>query len=87
MVRAAGELIATRVAPEHSTREGQVRLRVTIAAILGAVGVTLEEWERDGGKRDLLALLDQASDALVDGVGELRPTPRPTGSRVRVGSS
>ena len=78
MVRAASDLIATTLAPEDSSREDQVRLRVTSAAILGAVGVALEEWERAGGKSDLLALLDQALDALVVGVGELRPTPRPT---------
>ena len=37
---------------------------------------TSDLWQKDSGKSDLLALLDQATDALADAIGELQPTSR-----------
>jgi hypothetical protein len=39
------------------------------------VSAALDRWQSDG-KTDLLGLLDQATDALVEGVRELRPSTR-----------
>jgi len=36
------------------------------------MSVALDLWHRDGGRSDMLAHLDRAIDALVDGLGELR---------------
>jgi AcrR family transcriptional regulator len=46
-------------------------LRVLGSAMLAAVSVALDAWQRDGGKADLLALLDRATDALAAGAREL----------------
>jgi hypothetical protein len=46
-------------------------MRVAGSALLAAVSVALEAWQRDGGKSDLLALFDQATDALAAFAQEL----------------
>lgn len=48
-----------------------MQVRVVGLAIIGAVTVALEEWQRGGGESDLLGLVDQAFDALAHGMGEL----------------
>lgn len=47
---------------------------MTATAIVDAAGAALDRWQRTDGKTDLLALLDEATDALIAGVGELRPS-------------
>jgi hypothetical protein len=49
-------------------------LRVLGSAMLAAVSVALDAWQRDGGKADLLALLDRATDALAAATRELSAT-------------
>jgi AcrR family transcriptional regulator len=50
----------------------ELEMRVIASALLGAVTVALDLWQKDGGKSDLLALLDKAIDTLAEGMGELR---------------
>jgi hypothetical protein len=41
-----------------------------IAAFGAAITTAVDAWQRDGGKRDLLQLVDRAIDALADGMRE-----------------
>jgi hypothetical protein len=50
----------------------ELKLREIASALFGAVTVALDLWQRDGGKSDLLALLDKAIDTLAEGTRELR---------------
>jgi AcrR family transcriptional regulator len=43
-------------------------LQVTAAALIDAVGWAIDRWQASDGKADLLALVDEATNALVDGV-------------------
>jgi MftR C-terminal domain len=52
--------------------DDELRLRVIGTALLAAVSVALDLWQKSDGKRDLLALLDQATDALAEGMHELK---------------
>jgi AcrR family transcriptional regulator len=61
------EVFATR----RGARVDELTLRVVGSAMLAAVSVALDAWQRDDGKADLLALLDRATDALATGVGAL----------------
>jgi hypothetical protein len=49
-------------------------LRVLGSAMLASVSVALDAWQRDGGKPDLLELLDRATDALAAATRELSAT-------------
>jgi len=51
--------------------------------LLAAVSVALDFWLKDGGKSDLLVLLDQATDALGEAMGELRASPPPRDAPAR----
>jgi AcrR family transcriptional regulator len=48
------------------------QLRVIVAALSAAVTIAIDEWQRDGGKSDLLVLFDKTVDALATGIGELQ---------------
>ena len=50
----------------------ELKLRVIASALFGAVTVALDLWQREGGKSDLLALLDKAIGTLAEGTRELR---------------
>jgi AcrR family transcriptional regulator len=50
------------------------QLRATVGALGAAVTIAIDEWQRDGGKSNLLSLFDQTVDALAAGIGELRST-------------
>src|SRR5262245_6679733 len=50
-----------------------LQLRVTAGALVAAVTVALDEWERDDGKSDLLTLVDEAFEALAAGARGLQP--------------
>jgi AcrR family transcriptional regulator len=49
-------------------------VRVLGSAMLGAISVALDEWQREGGKPDLLALVDRATEALAAAMRELSTT-------------
>lgn len=52
--------------PSADERNETLRLRVTAAAII-------DQWQKDEGKSDLLALYDSVTTALIDGTGDLKP--------------
>jgi hypothetical protein len=47
-------------------------VQVVGSALLAAVSVALDRWQKDEGKSDPLALLDRATDALAEAVRGLR---------------
>jgi AcrR family transcriptional regulator len=65
------EELAEWVAESRGARVDDLSLRVAGSALLAAVTVALDAWQRDGGKSDLLALFDQATDALAAFAQEL----------------
>jgi hypothetical protein len=60
------EQLATPLARKRGVREDELRLRVTASALLAAVGVALDLWQKGDGKDDLLALVDRAIDSLAE---------------------
>jgi hypothetical protein len=46
------------------------------SALLAAVGVALDLWQKDDGRGDLLALVDRAIDSLADGMSDLQSRAR-----------
>jgi len=77
------EFARTGVAQLHSAfaeRRGlsgaDLKLQMTAIAIIDAAGEAFDGWQRDGGKSDLLVLFDEAIDALVEGVSEMRRRQR-----------
>jgi AcrR family transcriptional regulator len=66
--------MASLVACKRGTDPDELSLRVIGSSLIAAVFVALDLWQRDGGKNDLLALLDQATDALAEGMRELQPS-------------
>ncbi len=56
--------------------EDDLKLQMTAAAIVDAAVAAFDRWQRADGEPDLLALLEEATDALIAGVGELRPSSR-----------
>jgi hypothetical protein len=69
------EMAAAFAHRHHVPDERQ--LRVTVGALSAAVTIAIEEWQRGGGKADLLSLFDQTVDALATGIGELQPRTPP----------
>jgi AcrR family transcriptional regulator len=49
----------------------ELQARVVIAALGAIIVAALDEWQRDDGKSDLLAIFDRMTKALVEGVSEL----------------
>jgi len=47
--------------------------RVVVMAIMNAAAVAMDCWQRDGGTGDLVALFDEAVDALAAAMRQLRP--------------
>jgi AcrR family transcriptional regulator len=66
------EQLASEFARKRAAPPDELTLRVTAAALLAAVSVALDVWQRGDGRSDLVALLDQAIDSLAEGVRELR---------------
>jgi MftR C-terminal domain len=67
------EALASLLAAKRGPRVEALTLRVIGTALLaGPVFVALDLWQQGGGKRDLLALLDRATDALAEGMRELQ---------------
>jgi AcrR family transcriptional regulator len=50
-----------------------MQVRVIGLALIGAVMVALDAWAQEDGKSDLLALVEQAFDALAEGMSGLHP--------------
>jgi MftR C-terminal domain len=48
-----------------------LQVRVIGVALVGAVTLALETWEEQDGKGDPVVLLDQALDALAEGIAAL----------------
>ena len=76
------EQLAADFVAKHDLPPDDLTIYVTTAAILDAAGTALDRWQRDGGRSDLIALLDQATDALINGIRQLqpsatRPAPQP----------
>ena len=68
------QLSAGFAARRGAPPDDDLKLKMTATAIVDAAGAALDRWQRADGKTDLLALLDEATDALIAGVGELRPS-------------
>jgi AcrR family transcriptional regulator len=66
------EMAAAAFAHRHDVPDDR-QLRATVGALSAAVTIAIDEWQRDGGKSDLLRLFDQTVDALAKGIGELQP--------------
>jgi AcrR family transcriptional regulator len=72
----AVEQLATLLARRRGARTEDLRLRVIGSSLLAAASVALDLWQEDNGKSDLMALLDQATDALAEAMSELQSSPR-----------
>jgi AcrR family transcriptional regulator len=70
------EQLAPLLAAKREAAVDELTLRVVGSALLAAVSVALDLWQRDGGQSDLLRLLDQATDALAKGMREPQLSPR-----------
>jgi MftR C-terminal domain len=75
------EELAEWVAESRGARVDELSLRVAGSALLAAVSVALDAWQRDGGKTDLLAVFDQATDALAAFARELSVRPADPSAR------
>jgi AcrR family transcriptional regulator len=82
------EQLEPLLARKRGAHADELNIRVIGSSLLAAVSVALDLWQRDGGRRDLLALLDQATDALAQSMSELQSSSRgrktaakPRGSR------
>jgi AcrR family transcriptional regulator len=69
------EQLAPLLAAKRGAAVDELASRVIGSALLGAVTVALDLWQKDGGKSDLLRLLDQATDVLAKGMRELQLSP------------
>jgi AcrR family transcriptional regulator len=56
--------------------QDDMTIRVSLVAIFGAIFVALERWQRNGGRDDLLQLVDEAFGTLVGTADRLRDTAR-----------
>lgn len=74
--RGGVQLLSARLAERRGTPHDDLKLQLTAIALVDAAGAAIDRWQRSDGKADLLALLDEATDALIAGVGELQPASR-----------
>jgi AcrR family transcriptional regulator len=70
--RAGVDLLAEKYAAERGL-QGDLKVQLTTIAIIDAAGSAFDQWQRSGGADDLLVLFDEATDALVEGIKEMRP--------------
>lgn len=66
------EKLAPLLGHQRRADADELTLRVLGSALVATVFVAMDLWQRDGGKRDLLGLLDQAVETLAKGMRELR---------------
>jgi AcrR family transcriptional regulator len=62
------EQIGAAFAASRGLAPDDLVLQVTAAALIDAVGWALDRWQASEGKADVMALVDEATDALVEGV-------------------
>jgi AcrR family transcriptional regulator len=68
------ETLGPMLADARRVPTNDLSVRVIGSALLAAVYVALDLWQKDNGNSDLLALLDQATDSLASGMRELKPS-------------
>jgi AcrR family transcriptional regulator len=67
--------LGAALADSRGLRPDDLVLHVTAAALIDAAGLAIDRWQASDGKADLIALFDQAIDALIEGVaGMSRPS-------------
>jgi AcrR family transcriptional regulator len=71
--RSGVEQVAATLARARGLPEDDLKLQLTAIAIIDAAGSAVERWQQSGGEEDLLVLFDRATDALIDGIAEMRP--------------
>jgi AcrR family transcriptional regulator len=69
--RNAEKRMAAYLAAKRGLPQDGLDVQVLASAFGSAINVALEAWVHDGGTSDLLAIFDQALDALVSGMREL----------------
>jgi AcrR family transcriptional regulator len=74
----APSFIRSRLAARHISPD-DLQVRVVVLAIMHAAAVALDRWQRDGGRSDILAIFDEAVDALAAAMRELKPVQRSPG--------
>jgi len=79
------ELVAATLRRKGRAGSDDVRVRVLASALLAAVTVALDRWQKGGGKGDLLALVDEAIDVLAAELHELEPARVKPDRRARQG--
>jgi AcrR family transcriptional regulator len=57
----------------------EFRVRILGSSLLAAVSVALDLWQADGGGSDPLTFLDRATEALAEGMSDLRSSTRRAG--------
>ena len=77
------EMLVELFGGRRASRAELIRVRVVGSALLAAVSVALEVWQSDDGRSDLLALLDQATEALAASMSELESGTRRRVARAR----
>jgi AcrR family transcriptional regulator len=74
------EELAEPFAAKRRASIDDLSLRVAASALLSAVAVACDIWQKGGGKADLLALFDDATDALGAVARDLSAKPATTGA-------
>jgi AcrR family transcriptional regulator len=72
--RAGVAQLNAALAPRRGLPHDDLKRQLTAIAIIDAAGSALDRWQQSDGKADLIALFDQATDALIDGIAEMRPS-------------
>jgi AcrR family transcriptional regulator len=75
---AGGDALAAQLASKRGRPADDLEVRVTVEAVIATSVVAIDRWEHDDGQSDLVALFDQAIDALTAGIQELTPTTHPS---------
>jgi AcrR family transcriptional regulator len=66
------EQIGAAFAASRARTPDDLVFQVTATALVDAVGWASNRWQASDGKANLLALVDEATDALVDGIAGIR---------------
>lgn len=79
----AAELLASLLAERRGLPADRLDLRVIAATFWSVLVTAIDAWQKDGGRDDLLTVVDEAIAALAEGLGGLEP--RPAGRTGRTG--
>jgi AcrR family transcriptional regulator len=71
--RSGVERLNAALATRRGLAHDDLKLQLTAIAIIDAAGTALDRWQQSDGEEDLIALFDRATDALIDGIAEMRP--------------